>query len=154
VNGKKKLPRQRRVSQSNWETAGCGERIWGNTNVPTIDEEKSGGLTSLRNRWGKGQSSTNRTGQEQPRDTCGTRLHEKDAPSSGGLQADLPTVQTSSKLRFHRGSMDPILRLRIPVLTVSRVNGSDFTHLGTSFHRKLFNCFLKTVKTGTQMCKI
>jgi hypothetical protein len=44
--------------------------------------------------------------------------------------------------------------LRIPVLTVSRVNGSDFTHLGTSFHRKLFNCFLKTVKTGTQMCKI
>jgi hypothetical protein len=69
-------------------------------------------------------------------------------------QPDLPTVQTSSKLRFHCGSMDPILRLRIPVLTVSRVNGSDFTHLGTSFHRKLFNCFLKTVKTGTQMCKI
>jgi hypothetical protein len=70
------------------------------------------------------------------------------------LDADLPTVQTSSKLRFHRGSMDPILRLRIPVLTVSRVNGSDFTHLGTGFHRKLFNCFLKTVRTGTQMCKI
>jgi hypothetical protein len=70
------------------------------------------------------------------------------------MQADLPTVQTSSKLRFHRGSMDPILRLRIPVLTVSRVNGSDFTHLGTSFHRKLFNCLLTTVKTGTQMCKI
>jgi hypothetical protein len=68
--------------------------------------------------------------------------------------SDLPTVQTSSKLRFHRGSMVPILRLRIPVLTVSRVNGSDFTHLGTRFHRKLFNCFLKTVKTGTQMCKI
>jgi hypothetical protein len=68
--------------------------------------------------------------------------------------SDLPTVQTSSKLRFHRGSMDPILRLRIPVLTVSRVNGSDFTHLGTSFHRKLFNCLLTTVKTGTQMCKI
>jgi hypothetical protein len=42
------------------------------------------------------------------------------------LFPDLPTVQTSSKLRFHRGSMDPILRLRIPVLTVSRVNGSDF----------------------------
>jgi hypothetical protein len=60
--------------------------------------------------------------------------------------ADLPTVQTSSKLRFHRGSMDPILRLRIPVLTVSRVNGSDFSHRGTSFHRKLFNCFLKTGK--------
>jgi hypothetical protein len=68
--------------------------------------------------------------------------------------ADLPTAQTSSQLRFHRGSMDPILRLRIPVLTVYRVNGSDFTHLGTSFHRKLFNCFLKTVITGTQMCKI
>jgi hypothetical protein len=69
-------------------------------------------------------------------------------------RSDLPTVQTSSKLRFHRGSMDPILRLRIPVLTVFRVNGSDFTHLGTSFHRKLFDCLLKSVKTGTQMCKI
>jgi hypothetical protein len=76
------------------------------------------------------------------------------AASGAFYAADLPTVQTSSKLRFHRGSMDPILRLRIPVLTVSRVNGSDFTHLGTSLHRKLFNCFLKTVKTGTQMCKI
>jgi hypothetical protein len=50
--------------------------------------------------------------------------------------------------------MEPLLRLRISVLTVSRVNGSDFTHLGTRFHRKLFDRFLKTVKTGTQMCKI
>jgi hypothetical protein len=79
---------------------------------------------------------------------------DKQWKRSGPYETDLPTVQTSSKLRFHRGSMDPILRLRIPVLTVSRVNGSDFTHLGTSFHRKLFNCFLKSVKTGTQMCKI
>jgi hypothetical protein len=68
VNGMKKLPRQRRVSQWSWETAGGGERILGNTNLPTIDEEKSGGLTSLRKRWGKGQSSTNQTGQDQPRD--------------------------------------------------------------------------------------
>jgi hypothetical protein len=94
----KKLPRQRRVSQSNWETAGGGERILGNTNLPTIDEEKSGGLTSLRKRCGKGQSSTNRTGQEQPRDTCGTRLHEKDAPSSGGLQAFRPALLRIMKL--------------------------------------------------------
>jgi hypothetical protein len=93
-----KLPRQRRVAQSNWETAGGGERISGNTNLLTIDEEKSGGLTSLRKRWGKGQSSTNRTGQEQPRDTCGTRFHEKDAPSSGGLQAFWPARLRIRKL--------------------------------------------------------
>jgi hypothetical protein len=65
--------------------------------------------------------------------------------STKTLPPDFPAVQTSSKLRFHRGVMDPILRLRIPVLTVPRVNGSDFTHLGTSFHRKLLNCSLKTV---------
>jgi hypothetical protein len=59
--------------------------------------------------------------------------------TAGSKASDLPTVQTSSKLRFHRGSMDPILRLRIPVLTVSRVNGSDFTHLGSSVFIAIIN---------------
>jgi hypothetical protein len=40
----------------------------------------------------------NRTGQEQPRVTCGTRLHEKDAPSNGGLQAFRPALLRIMKL--------------------------------------------------------